>query len=402
MKVLLVEPNYKTRFAPFGLMKISAMHKEQGDTVKLVKGRKKVYTNDGSKAEFDVIYITSMFTFFYKEVIEAILYYQKHYHKAEIKVGGIFASIMPEYIKRHTGISPHIGVLPEAEGCIPDYDIIQSTHPKIFGYNDRDTSLAFTSRGCIRKCQFCVVPKIEGKVYNIPNWETHINIDKPAISFMDNNWFAKDEKSLDEDIEKINDLLKRGIKYIDFNQALDARLFTEKIAKKMTGIPLEPVRFAFDNKSEDGPVQKAIAIAREYGFMHSVKNNRDWNAKQSNSSIYVLYNFKDDPAFFYYRIREICKAGAAPTPLRFCPIDSIRKTYLGPKWKKEYITAINYTSSKLFSKIGTITSYTKEDFEMAWGRNVEEFMGIISSPNAKKIADTKFRKRQLNSIREAS
>ena len=45
------------------------------------------------------------------------------------------------------------------EDLVPDYDILsQITYP----YPVRDAYFAYTSRGCIRKCHFCGVPKLEG------------------------------------------------------------------------------------------------------------------------------------------------------------------------------------------------------------------------------------------------
>ncbi len=392
MKVLLVEPDYNARFAPFGLMKISSMLKDSGDKVKFVKGRKKL--GDG----YDVIYITTMFTYDSEITIKTILFYKKNYPNSEIKVGGIFASIMPEYIEKYTGIKPHIGLLQEAENFCADYDIIKEYYPVIVGYNDRDTSLAFTSRGCPRKCKFCVVPKIEGDLTVVKDWEKNIDLSKPAISFMDNNWLAKPEQDWIDDIKKIRSLLKKGIKWIDFNQALDCRLFTREHAKEMKGLPLQPVRFAFDGKQEEGYIQEAIRISREYGFMHAPQNNRDWNSKLSNSSIYVLYNFKDDPKYFYYRVREICKNGASAMPLRYNPIDSVRKRYIGKNWSKDLLRNLESIIVILFNKYRLIIPESKDEFELALGRDEDEFMELISDNNAKEIATRKNKRRQLSHI----
>lgn len=46
MKILLVEPGYKNKYPPLGLMKISTYHKAKGDEVTFVKG-----TNPKLKAE---------------------------------------------------------------------------------------------------------------------------------------------------------------------------------------------------------------------------------------------------------------------------------------------------------------------------------------------------------------
>ena len=37
-KILLIEPNYKNKYPPIGLMKISTYHKNKGDSVQFYKG----------------------------------------------------------------------------------------------------------------------------------------------------------------------------------------------------------------------------------------------------------------------------------------------------------------------------------------------------------------------------
>ena len=147
--ILLVEPDYKSLYPPLGLMKISTWHKKRGDKVDFIRG--KILT----KKKYDKIYITTLFTYFAKEVIETINFYRNFYPSADIKVGGIFATLMPEYIKNSTGIAPHIGLLKAVEDCAPDYTFFPSLK----------YSLTFTTRGCPRDCKYCAVQVHEPRFF---------------------------------------------------------------------------------------------------------------------------------------------------------------------------------------------------------------------------------------------
>ncbi len=376
MKVLLVEPNYIARYIPFGLMKISSYLKANKNKVHFVKGRQKINFIP------DEIYITTLFTFYYKVTIETILYYKQKFPKAKIKVGGIFASLMPDYIEKYTGIKPHYGLMPEAENFPADYSY----------FNNIDYSIAFTSRGCIRKCKFCIVPKVEGTLKDVPEWIKYIDVKKPNITFWDNNFFAKGFDNIVKDIETLKDLCKKGIKNIDFNQGLDARLFNEDIVKLISQIPLFPARFAFDNMSEDGHVQKAIELCRKY----KITDNKKWDAQRGGRvTVYVLYNFKDTPEDFYYRIREIVKAGATPFPMRYSPFNDLNRKHTGDKWSELQKMAVN----NLTSNNGNVSTGTKEEFEYFWGRNAKEFIEIISNPNNRKVKESKLINQRINKIR---
>ena len=101
--ILLIEPNYKNKYPPLGLMKISAYHKEKNDYVKFIKG-KKLFDNEN---KWDRIYITTLFTFEWEKTIEAIEYAKTLISNTEnIFVGGITATLMPNKIKNETGIKP--------------------------------------------------------------------------------------------------------------------------------------------------------------------------------------------------------------------------------------------------------------------------------------------------------
>ncbi|RLF04070.1 MAG: hypothetical protein DRJ64_07475, partial [Thermoprotei archaeon] len=129
--ILLVEPAYDSSYPPLGLMKISTWHKRKGDNVLLIKDvvhdpaldlfekNEKCYKR--FKRHYDIIYITSLFTYQAHHVLESVRYYKNRFPKAQIKVGGIMASLIPEYIQRETGIKPHVGLLRKVENCPPDY-----------------------------------------------------------------------------------------------------------------------------------------------------------------------------------------------------------------------------------------------------------------------------------------
>ena len=73
MRVLLVEPNYKNKYPPMGLMKISTYHKMLGDEVRFVKG----VDPNVDAAVWDRIYITTLFTFDFSISVETILHYMR-------------------------------------------------------------------------------------------------------------------------------------------------------------------------------------------------------------------------------------------------------------------------------------------------------------------------------------
>jgi radical SAM superfamily enzyme YgiQ (UPF0313 family) len=150
-RILLVEPAYYTKYPPLGLLKIAAYHKLQGDQVRLVRGNHLPGLFDSSSFYPDRIYITSLFTYAWREVHSAIDFYKKQYPRAEITVGGIYASLCPDHIRdSFPDIDVHQGLLHEVEDLLPDYSLVP----------DWDTSLIFSSRGCIRKCPFCAVRQI--------------------------------------------------------------------------------------------------------------------------------------------------------------------------------------------------------------------------------------------------
>ena len=137
MKVLLVEPGYKNKYPPLGLMKISAYHKALGDEVIFVKGEEK--SLKGMK--WDRIYITTLFTFYWNRTIRTIRYYMNSVEQRNnIYVGGVLATLLYEDLYNEPslqgitilrGLLDQPGILGNNEIVVdritPDYDIIDIT-----------------------------------------------------------------------------------------------------------------------------------------------------------------------------------------------------------------------------------------------------------------------------------
>ncbi len=348
-RILLVEPGYGNTYPPLGLMKISTWHKEvKGDFVDFLKltpqGIPSLASGELLEHHYDQIYITSLFTYHADEVIQAIQYCKATYPEAEIKAGGIMATLLPNYIKEKIGISPHERLLAGAEDCRPDYTLSP----------DLRCSITFTTRGCRRSCKFCAVKLHEPDFFVKENWGDDIDLTKGKIIFWDNNWLYSPH--FFKDIEK----LKKLDKPFDFNQGLDCRLFDSEKAKALSQTRIKPVRFAFDNHSEDGYIQNAINLAQKYGF--------------KDIRVYVLYNSadgNDTPEYFFYRINEINKLGALSYPMRFRPIDSTQARYVSPKWNTSLLRGLKLTLMFYYTK-GMITR-SRKSFILMYGNNEREF-----------------------------
>ena len=110
--ILLIEPDYKNKYPPLGLMKISYFHKHVlGDHVRFTKGRLPAAL---AEAKWDRVYVTSLFTFEWAKTIEAIQYAKTLVDSIDkITVGGIAATMLPQQIYEETGIRPVCGLLNE-------------------------------------------------------------------------------------------------------------------------------------------------------------------------------------------------------------------------------------------------------------------------------------------------
>jgi len=186
----------------------------------------------------------------------------------------------------------------------------------------------FTSRGCIRNCKFCIVPRIEGDLVELNEWPI-----RPIIC--DNNLLATSRKHFDDVIDKLKPLT-----HIDFNQGLDARLLTEYHAERLRELRTECIRLAWDHSR------------LEKLFMGAVQKLLDVGFHPNHIQAYVLIGYNDTPEDALYRLQTIKDMGMWPNPMRYQPLDAIKKNgYIHSSWtERELLHYMRYWSRQVWLK----------------------------------------------------
>lgn len=383
--ILLIEPDYRSKFPPLGLMRLSAYHKDQGDWVSFGRGTQEKLR----KFDWDKIYISSLFTYELPRTVKTIKYYSKCVRNSEdIIVGGIGATLLPEYIAERIGCKVVVGPIdrkgkvgfniPGLANYLPDYELIDNCG---IDYLPQNAYFCRTSLGCIRGCNFCAVPKLEPGFSKIINWQQQIKLtnekygERQNLVFLDNNILALD--NLPSIINKIklmgftkNSRFNGKSRKVDFNQGIDARLITKDVAKMLGEIPLAPVRLAFDYDAVEKAYRKAVKyMVKESGFV--------------NFTNYLLFNFKDNPKSLYHRMRVNIELSQkydvrlTGFPMKYVPITDVTRKYIGAHWNWKYLRGIQCV---LLATHGMVSPKC-EFFEAAFGRNYSEFLEILSMPD---------------------
>jgi hypothetical protein len=180
----------------------------------------------------------------------------------------------------------------------------------------------FTSRGCDNNCSFCAVPKMEGPLRELESWPV-----RPIVC--DNNLLGCSKKHFDNAIDRLKEL-----PLVDFNQGLEADLFTDHHASRMAELKKPMLRFAFDHVNEESTVMDAI--------------DRAHNAGLKDIGCYVLFNHNDTPEDTLYRLELLRSKDVLPNPMRYQPLDALHKDrYIGDNWTELDVKRVQRYYSKL-------------------------------------------------------
>lgn len=195
-----------------------------------------------------------------------------------------------------------------------------------------------TSRGCVRRCTFCAVPRLEGDLVELQPWQW-----EPRPIVCDNNLLACSRRHFDVVVDR---LAAMGLTGIDFNQGLDARLLTKYHAERLATLNTRCIRLAWDHTRDEREVMRAFETLISSGF------------GRRHISIYVLIGYDDTPEDALYRLTTVKSAGAVPFPMRYQPIDAPRRNaYVSPAWTHSelgrfmrYWCRLRYTASVPFEE----------------------------------------------------
>jgi len=299
-------------------MKLSTFYRNLGWNVYLNKTHSIV----------DKIYASCVFTWNKKKLMARLKSINRIFPDIDIEMGGYAID--------------SVRLSPEIDGLMPDYDL--------YGV---DYSMGFTSRGCIRKCPFCIVHKNEGNIHPVSDIYSFWDRRHEKIVLMDNNLLASSECD-----NVLKSLIKEKLR-VDFNQGLDIRLVNEDNAKLLSQVKTSVLRFSLDAPHVEKDFIKGIEI---------LKKNK---VSLSKIVVYVLIGYNTTFEEDMERFRILSDYGMSAFPMIFRDENGNYK--VRPKGNKEGFKKCRMPQGslcKLLKFYGIFTDKNSENSEDIYKINV--------------------------------
>lgn len=206
--------NVKNPFPNLVLMKLSAWHKQQGDTVE--------WYEPLFSGHLDKVYVSKVFSFSpdYEYNIDADV--------IEYGGSGFAISVVDGkeiYNKEMDKPLPY-----EIEHIYPDYSL----------YDIKDCAYGFMSRGCPRQCGFCHIKDMQGTIsHKVADLSEFWSGQKNIVLLDPNISACKDWRDI------FQQLIDSGAR-VDFSQGLDIRMMTDEKIEMLAKIKNDSIHFAWD------------------------------------------------------------------------------------------------------------------------------------------------------------
>lgn len=291
-------------FPNLPLMKLSASHKQNGDTVEWYNP-----LFHGMGEPFDKVYMSKVFSFTPD--------YPYHINADEIIKGGSGYCISLVDGKEVYDKSKHTDLPYEVEHTYPDYEL----------YGISDTAYGFLTRGCPRGCDFCHVGCKEGRASRKVADLSEFWRGQKKIVLCDPNLIACHEWK---------DLLQQLIDskaVININQGIDIRIMTDEKAEMIRQLRVDSVHFAWDRYEDKDiiiPKFRRFKEITEWGARKTivyVLTNFNTTIEQDLDRIYTLRNLNYDPYVMIYNKDDFVHCDRNGKPIKLKSKGELLKRY---------------------------------------------------------------------------
>lgn len=263
-------------FPNIPLMKLSAWHKQRGDSVE--------WYQPLLSEEMDVVYMSKVFSFTpdYPYFVKS----QKIYRGGSGYCIDLVDGKEIYHPERDTQL-PY-GV----EHSYPDY----SLYPEL----TKDKAFGFLTRGCPRGCGFCHVKAKEGqRSRKVADLSEFWRGQKDIILCDPNILACPDHMEL---LQQLADSKAR----VEFNQGLDIRLITDRNLEILKKIRLTNIHLAFDRWQDKDVIEPKLRLFAE-------KTGYDKN--KGRVMVYILANYDTTLEQDIYRIQLCRELNFSPYPM---------------------------------------------------------------------------------------
>lgn len=265
-------------------MRIATHHRERGDEVTLRVAGNHDAVQPCLWEQTDIVYASAIFTIT-KPLADFVL---NEAYAGRVIVGGTGVDV--------TSSLEAIGITTTRQ----DY----SVYPRF------RQSIGFTQRGCRLSCEFCVVPKKEGKIRPVATISDIWRGDPwpKELLLLDNDFFGQPHWR-----ERIQEIRDGGFK-VSFNQGINARCLTDEAAEAIASVDyrddsmkVKRIYTAWDSREDEERLFAGLNRLVKYGV------------KPDHIMVYMLcgYWLGETELDREYRRAKLRSFGARPYPMPY-------------------------------------------------------------------------------------